>query len=66
MVGKPLNVHSKAICFFVETVQDTFGTVFLPGVPKMGLDLKDKVWLRIRISAHGTCCSKTPPGKFID
>ena len=57
LCGKPLSAAD-----YIE-VTKAFGTVFLLDVPKMGLDLKDKVRLHAKI--HETSYSKTPLGTAI-
>jgi len=51
LCGKPLSAGD-----YIE-ITKTFGTVFLLDVPKMGLDLKDKVRLPVRIHCWGISCS---------
>lgn len=48
LCGKPLSAAD-----YIE-VTKAFGTVFLLDVPKMGLDLKDKVWAHLKICFWGT------------
>ena len=59
LCGKPLSAAD-----YIE-VTKTFGTVFLLDVPKMGLDLKDKVCLHVKSFLDGAGCSESPLGTTI-